>query len=63
MLIRPSDIHEDWDKARIGFLRAAVSLGLNFNASLMSMWKLEIKDNELATFLELAKESCFPGEL
>lgn len=59
MLIRPTDINEDCDKARIGFIRAAVGLGVNFNASLMSMWKLEIKDSELSTFLEIARdEAC-----
>ena len=58
MIIRPTDIHEDTDKARLGFVQAAKELGVEFNCHLTTMWKIDLTPAEVAVFLELARESC-----
>ena len=56
MIIRPTDIHEDFGKAKLGFVQAADALGVEFDCKLMSMWRVDINGNELETFLQLARE-------
>jgi hypothetical protein len=56
MIIRPSDVHPDPEKARLGTMLAARELDIVADLRLTSMWRVEIDGNELITFLELAKE-------
>jgi hypothetical protein len=57
MVFRPTEISEDVDKAKMGFIRAARSLGVKFNCQLQTMWCVELYDEERTTFLELAREA------
>lgn len=54
MIVRPSDVHPDADKAKMGVMLAARELGIVCDCRLASMWRVEIDGNELATFLEIA---------
>ncbi len=56
MIIRPTDVHENYDVALAGVSAAARALGIEFNCSLMSLWLIKIDGDERASFLELARE-------
>ena len=58
MIIRPSDIHADPDKAKLAAMQTAHDLGIVCDCRLSSMWRVEIDGNELETFLELCKCLC-----
>ena len=56
MVIKPTDIHADVGRAKIGLTRAACDLGVKFDCRLSSMWLVVIDGNEREPFLELARE-------
>jgi len=56
MIIVPSDIHTDVDKARFGVVAASIALGIECNCKLSSMWRVDIDGGEREIFLELARE-------
>lgn len=56
MILRPSDIHADSGRAKIGVVTAARDLGVEFNCKLSSMWRVDVNGNEREVFLELARE-------
>ena len=58
MIIRPSDICVDFDKAKLAAMQTASDLGVVCDCKLSSMWRVEIDGDELQTFLQLAKELC-----
>ena len=58
MIIRPSDIHADTGRAKIGLVTAARDLGIGVDCRLSSMWRVDIDGNEREAFLELAKEAA-----
>ena len=61
MIIRPSDVHEDAARARLGVGLAAEALGVECNLRLSSQWLVNIDGNERTAFLELAKEEAQRG--
>lgn len=63
MVIRPADIHEDSDKARLGVGLACEALGILCNLKLSSQWLVDINGNERATFIELAREAAQKGTI
>jgi len=58
MIIRPSDVHENHDKARLGVMQAAKILGIECNCNLQMQWLVKIDGNDLSAFLELAREAA-----
>ncbi len=58
MMIRPSDVHDDFGRAKIGVMAASQALGIDCDCRLMSMWRVDIDGNERETFLELAREEA-----
>lgn len=58
MIIRPSDVHENWDRALLGVLQIAKDLGVECQCKLKSQWIVKIDGNERETFLELAREAA-----
>jgi hypothetical protein len=56
MIIRPTDIHADTGRAKIGLVTAARDLGVGVDCRLSSMWRVDIDGNERESFLELARE-------
>ncbi len=58
MIIRPTDINDDPDRAKLGFVAAAQALEVEFNCALTTMWRVEIDPKDQKAFLELARESC-----
>jgi len=58
MIIRPTEVHENWDKALMGVLQTAKDLGIECNCKLSSQWLVKIDGNERETFLALAREAA-----
>lgn len=58
MIISPCDVHDDFGRAKIGVVKAAQALGIEFNCNLTSQWLVKIDGNERAAFLELAREEA-----
>lgn len=58
MVIRPSDIHVDSDKAKLAAVTVARALCVECDCRLSSMWRIDIDGNERETFLELAREEA-----
>jgi hypothetical protein len=58
MLIKPSDVHVDPEKARLGVGLTAKALGIECDLRLSSQWLVKIDGNERAAFLELAREAA-----
>ncbi len=58
MIIRPSDVHKDAGKAKLGVMLAARELGIECNCTLSSQWIVRIDGNERDAFLELAREAA-----
>lgn len=58
MIIRPSEVHEDAGKAKLGVMLAACELGIECNCTLSSQWLVKIDGNEREIFLELAREAA-----
>jgi hypothetical protein len=58
MIIRPSDVHEDSARARLGVGLAAEALGVECDLRLSSQWLVKIDGNEREAFLELAQEEA-----
>ena len=56
MIIRPGDVHENFDKAGLGTGLAAEALGIECDLRLMTMWKVDVDGNDAKTFLEFARE-------
>jgi hypothetical protein len=56
VIIRPSEVHDDWGLAKVGVGLAARALGIECNLTLASQWLVKIDGNERAAFLELAQE-------
>ena len=56
MVIRPTDVHDDYIVALAGVTAAAKALGIECNCKLTSQWLVKIDGNERASFLELARE-------
>jgi hypothetical protein len=61
MIIRPSDVHDDAAKARLGVGLACEALGVECDLRLSSQWMVKIDGNERAAFIELAKEEANRG--
>ena len=61
MIIRPSEVHDDPERARLGVGLAAEALGIECNMKLQSQWLVKIDGNERQAFIELARE-CARGE-
>ena len=58
MIIRPSEIHEEPDRARLGVGRAAETLGVECDLRLASMWRVKLGDEDRQAFLEIAREEA-----
>jgi hypothetical protein len=56
MIIHSTDIHPDFDKAKLAFVHVARDLGVEYDCRLRTMWRIDIDGNELTTFLELAHD-------
>jgi hypothetical protein len=57
-IIYPSDVNPDVGKARLGVAAAAEALGVTCNCRLSTMWRIEIDNKDVPTFLELAREEA-----
>ena len=53
MIIRPSEVHDDPARARLGVGLAAEALGIECNMSLSSQWLVKIDGNERGAFWNL----------
>lgn len=62
MIIRPSEVHEDWDRAFLGVGLAAEALGIECSLKLKTQWLVKIDGNERQAFIELARECAEKGE-
>jgi len=58
MIVLPTQIHEDFNRAKLGFVSAAEQLDLVFNCHLMTMWKVDINPSDSQVFIDLAKEEA-----
>lgn len=58
MIIKPTDIHEDFGKAKLGVQLAAEALGIECNCTLTTMWKVGIDEKERKAFVSLAREEA-----
>ena len=58
MIIRPSEVHDDWGLAKVSVGLAAKALDIECNLTLSSQWLIKIDGNERETFLELAREEA-----
>jgi len=58
MIIHPTDVHSDPDKARLGVGLAAEALGVECSFKLTSMWLIKIDPRDLKAFLEIAREAA-----
>lgn len=56
MIIRPSDIHSDFGRAKLGVSLAAKELEIECNLQLMTQWLIKIDPQDFQAFIELAKE-------
>jgi hypothetical protein len=56
MIIRSTDISEDFGRAKTGFIKAARELGVEFNCGLMTLWRIDVCENDVQSFTELAKQ-------
>jgi hypothetical protein len=56
MIIHPTDVHLDLDKARMAVMQTALDLDIKCDCRLTTMWRVETED--LKAFIELAKEAC-----
>jgi len=63
MVIRPADIHEDSDKARLGVGLACEALGVRCELKLASLWLVKIHHEERETFIALAREAAETGRI
>lgn len=58
IIIYPSDVHRDIDKAKLGVASAAEALGVECDLRLSSAWRIFIDRSDRVAFLELAKEEA-----
>jgi len=58
MIIRPGDVHEDHDRARLGVGLAAEALGVECDLRLMTQWRVKIDVADGPAFLGLAREEA-----
>lgn len=56
MIIRPTDVSDDYMVSLAGVTKAAKLLGVDCNCQLQSMWRVEIDGDERSAFIELARE-------
>lgn len=56
MVIRPTDVHDDYMVAFAGVTQAAKLLEVECNCTLQSTWLVKIEDKDRAAFLSLARE-------
>lgn len=63
MMLRPSDIHVDAEKARLGVGLAAEALGVKCDCRLQTMWRVELEGGDLKAFIEIAKEAAINGTI
>ncbi len=56
MVVRPSEVHGEFEVAKVGVLTACRLPGVQCNCNLSTQWKVDIDGNERASFLELARE-------
>jgi len=61
MIIRPTDIHYDINRARMSAITIARDLGVECDCRLSTMWRVDIDGNELTTFLEMCREEAENG--
>jgi len=62
MIIRPSEVHDDPERARLGVGLAAEALGIECNLKLSTQWLVKVNGDERVAFLELARECAERGE-
>jgi len=62
MIIRPSEVHENHDKARLGVGLAAEALGVECDLRLMTQWLVKADAKDRGAFLELARECAESGK-
>ena len=62
MIVRPSDIHDDAARARLGVGLAAKALGVECNLRLMTQWLVKMDNRDREAFLEIARECAERGE-
>jgi hypothetical protein len=56
MIIKPGDVHDNPEKARLGVGLAAEAFGIECNLKLQTMWMVKVDGNDLKSFLEFARE-------
>ncbi len=62
MIIRPAEVHENSDKARLGVGLACEALDLKCDMRLQTMWVVTgIDGNDVKTFIEMARECAETG--
>lgn len=61
MIVRPTDVHENSDRARLGVGLAAEALGIRCDLRLMTQWLVKIDPKDGKAFLELARECAKEG--
>ena len=61
MIIRPSEVHDNPERARLGVGLAAEALGIPCDCRLASAWFVKINSNECDAFLERARECAQKG--
>ena len=58
IVIYPTDVHRDPDKARLGVVAAAEALDVKYDLLMSSSWIIFIERKDQATFLEFAREEA-----
>jgi hypothetical protein len=58
MIIWPSEVHADVDRARRGVESIARMLEINVDCSFATQWVINVDTKDIKTFLALAKEAA-----
>ena len=61
MIVRPSEVHDDPSRARLGVGLAAEALGVECDMRLQTQWRVQIDEMDRGAFLEIARECAEDG--
>jgi hypothetical protein len=56
MVIRPGEVHENPERARLGVGLAAETLGVKCSLTLQTMWLVQLAESDRKAFIDLARE-------